>query len=296
MRFAFLPLLACCGWASAACPPATYDSAALAALRDSGFRIEDDAERNSLALDLLDCLDAADPVLRDGMAYEGVSTWLRSDQISLQTRRSMLDALLRSLTSPKQDLNGFRRPFAALHLSEMARTDRISAWLSDDQREALLAAGTAYLKSVRDYRGFDDREGWRHGVAHSADLLLQLVLNPALREEQVQRILDAVASQIAPAGDHFYVFGEPERLARPVLYAAMREKQSQENMHRWLEQIAQPAPLADWQAAFSSQAGLARRHNVRAFLSALYVAARDAENPALAALAPKALELIKSIP
>ncbi len=296
MRLALLPLIACYGWANAACPPATHDSDSLAALRSSGFVIEADAERNALAIELLDCLGAADPALRDGIAYEGVSTWLRADKVSLQARQQMLDTLVRSLADQPEDADGFRRAFAALLLSELARTDRLSAWLSDEQRESLVAAGTVYLTSVRDYRGFDDREGWRHGVAHSADLLLQLVINPALRETQVQRILEAVASQIAPPGEHFYVFGEPERLARPVLYAAMRDNQSQEALHRWLEQIAQSAPLADWQAAFSSRAGLARRHNVRAFLSAIYVAARDAEHPALIALAPKALELIKGIP
>ena len=31
--------------------------------------------------------------------------------------------------------------------------------------------------SVRDYRGFDAKQGWRHGVAHGADLLLQLSRN-----------------------------------------------------------------------------------------------------------------------
>jgi hypothetical protein len=51
---------------------------------------------------------------------------------------------------------------------------------------------------VRDYRGFDTAEGWRHGVAHGADLALQLVLNPAVDKPQIERLLAAVGRQVAP--------------------------------------------------------------------------------------------------
>lgn len=74
---------------------------------------------------------------------------------------------------------------------------------------------------MRDYRGFDDRQGWRHGVAHGADLLMQLSLNPAFGKPELTRIRDAVAAQVMPAG-HAYVFGEGERMAAPIVYIARR--------------------------------------------------------------------------
>jgi hypothetical protein len=295
MRLAILPLLAS-GCAFATCPPAGHDHDSLTALRESGFAVAEATTRDALSIELLECLDAPDPQLRDRIAYEGTGTWLRAGLVSLDARQQMLDVLLDKLGGPDTDPNGFRRPFAALSLSELARTDRVSAWLSDAQREALVAAATDYLQSVSDYRGFDDREGWRHGVAHASDLLLQLVLNPALSDDQTQRVLHAVATQIAPPGEHFYVFGEPERLARPFIYAALRKTRDLEGLQAWLEQVAQAAPLPNWQSAFDSRAGLARRHNVRAYLTAVYVTSRDAEDPALAALAPKALALIQGIP
>lgn len=295
MRLFILPLLAS-GCACAACPPAGHDRESLTALRESGFAVAENAARDALAIELLDCLDAPDPMLRDRIAYEGTGTWLRAELVSLDARQRMLEVLHGMLTGPDTDPNGFRRPFAALSLSELARTDRVSAWLSDEQREVLVVAASDYLQSVSDYRGFDDREGWRHGVAHASDLLLQLVLNPALSDDQTQRVLQAVAIQIAPAGEHFYVFGEPERLARPFVYAALRESRDLEGLQAWLEQVAQAAPLPNWQSAFDSRAGLARRHNVRAFLTAVYVTSRDAEDSAIIALAPKALELIRGIP
>lgn len=285
-----------CATASAACPPPGYDSDQLAALRTKAFVLDDDAARNRLALALLDCLGAADPTLRDGTAFEALSVWLRGDLLTPTTRESLLDSLLLMLQPTTPDDAGFRRPFAALVLSEVARTDRIAPWLDTTQREALVASATHYLLSVDDYRGFDDREGWRHGVAHGSDLLLQLVLNPALNSAQIERALAAIARQVAPPGEHAYVFGEPERLARPVLYAALRETRTPQQWQEWFATLAAPAPLSDWRAAFQSRAGLARRHNVRAFLSAIYLGSRDTEEPKLAPLAPMALAALRGIP
>jgi hypothetical protein len=290
-----LAVAACAVSAHAACPPSGYDRDRLGALRENAFALPDADVRNALAVDLLDCLGAPAPDLRDGIAFEALSTWLRADHLTAATRTALLARLLPMLESTTGDEAGFRRPFAALVLSEVARTDRVAPWLDAAQRKTVVAAATRYLASVDDYRGFDDREGWRHGVAHGADLLLQLVLNPALDAGQIERILTAVAQQVAPPGTHFYVFGEPERLARPVLYAALRETRSAEQWQAWFAAVAAPAPLPDWHAAFQSRAGLARRHNVRAFLSAIYTGTRDGD-PKLSILAQIALVRLQAIP
>jgi hypothetical protein len=39
---------------------------------------------------------------------------------------------------------------------------------------AAALALAALVRSIRDYRGFDEREGWRHAVAHTSDAMLQL--------------------------------------------------------------------------------------------------------------------------
>ena len=142
-------------------------------------------------------------------------------------------------------------------------------------------AATLYLQSVRDYRGFATGEGWRHGVAHSADLLMQLALNPAVDKGQLKRIASAVQTQIAPAAGHSYIFGESERLARPVLYAARRALLDAAWWQAWVQAVASPAPFATWDAAFESTAGLSRLHNTKAFLLALYANLQESKNEAL---------------
>ena len=282
------------GPARAACPPDGTDADALQALKAGGFVVEDAAERQALALAITDCLADPDPALRDGIAYEALTTWLRGDVLDEPTRRALLDTLTPWIAADADAGDGFRAPFAALALSEVARTDRIAAWLDPAARDALVEAAADYLENVDDYRGFDEDAGWRHGVAHGADLLMQLALNPALDGPQRLRLLDAVASQVAPDGEHFYVYGEPERLARPVLFVLASKSVDDAAWQAWLQKIAAPAPLASWRDAYSSQAGLAKRHNTRAFLLALYAGTLGSDDESMRAAAAAVAEVLRT--
>ncbi|MEO8061865.1 MAG: DUF2785 domain-containing protein [Pseudomonadota bacterium] len=277
----------------AACPPPDHDGISLDALKTAGFEIADDSRRQAFALALLPCLGDPDPRLRDGIAFEAYYTWLRADRLDAATRTVLLERLGVLIEPEPADRDGFRQPFAALALSEVARTDRVKPWLTPEQRATLVAQATRYLASVRDYRGFDPKEGWRHGVAHGADLVLQLVLNPAVDRAGLDRLMSAVAAQVAPLGEHSYIDGESERLARPVLFAAQRGLLNAGEWEQWLRALA-AAPLSvSKQDAFRTRAGLARHHNLNAFLYALYVNARESGDANMQALVPGLQAVLK---
>jgi Protein of unknown function (DUF2785) len=193
------------------------------------------------------------------------------------------------------DISGFRRPFAALNLAEVARADRLKVYLTAEQRSALITTAVDYMKSITDYRGFDKVAGYRHGVAHGADLIMQLALNPAISKADLTRMRDAIALQVAPNGTS-YVTGESERLARPVLFMAQRGLFSDREWMDWLAQFGDPGSVGSWDSAFQSDAGLARRHNVIAFLSAIYVNAQSSGTEAMKPLAAGAIEAMKKLP
>ncbi|UUZ46529.1 DUF2785 domain-containing protein [Massilia sp. B-10] len=170
------------------------------------------------------------------------------------------------LSLRKDDGRGFGQPFAALTLAEIVRADRIKPFMSEAERGEVVKAATGYLASVRDYRGFDEKEGWRHGVAHGADLMLQLSVHPALGKADHEAILAAVASQLGAPGEqgHFYRYGEGERLMAPVFYLARRSEIDDAAWARWFAALTvAPGPF--------TQASLARRHNLKSFLQPLYV-------------------------
>lgn len=278
---------------AAGCPPDGQDRPGLLALKAGGFVMPDGTLRQALALALVDCLADPDPALRDGVAYEALSTWLRADALDRGTRQALLERLLPMLRPEARDPDGFGAPFAALVLSEVARTDRIAAWMTPAQRVALVDAAAGYVEGVRDYRGFDDAQGWRHGVAHGADLLMQLALNPALDKPQLDRILVAVASQVAPS-THAYVHNESERLVRPVLFVLQRGLHDDAEWSAWVARISAPAPLASWSEAYASEAGLARRHNLRQFLFVLYAMLRETDKPTLETRVPPVLAALQA--
>jgi len=277
------------------CPPSGHDRASLDSLKSRSFEVPDEVARQALALALVPCLSDPDPAVRDGIAFEAYATWLRGKQLELATRTKLLQRLIAMLGPAESDRDGFRQPFAALVLSEVARTDRIDPWLTEAQRGDLVDKAAAYVSAVEDHRGFDTTAGWRHGVAHGADLLMQLVLNPAVGRAKVDRVLEAVAAQVAPAGEHSYIDGESERLARPVLFAAQRGLYSADEWREWLARVSAPAPLANWDEAFTSRAGLARRHNVHAFINALYVTARESSDANIQSLVPGLQAVLKTL-
>jgi len=281
--------------ASPACPPADWNTERLQALKAGEFVVPDDANRQRLALELLPCLADPDSALRDGVAFEAYSTWLRAGKLDGKTQLVAFQQLLPAIAPAAADAAGFRQPFAALVLSELARADRKSPYLSATQRQQLIEAAALYLETVRDYRGYDSQQGWRHGVAHASDLLMQLALNEALDKAQLDRMLAAVKQQVAPPGEHFYVYGESERLARPVLFAALRGLHSPEQWNAWFTELASPAPMASWDQAFQSNAGLARRHNMRAFLLVVYTEASNSKNEHLTRLVPAIMAALKSM-
>lgn len=268
---ASLLLLACTSarTEAAGCPPTGYDRARLEALRAANWQVDDQAARNQLARALVPCLASADGHIRDELAFDGLQHWMRSGELDASTVLAIGDELQTWLTAPEGE--GFSRPFAALVLAEVARTDRMHPWMTPARRQSLLEASTGYLTNVRDYRGFEDGgAGWRHGVAHGADLMVQLALNPAFGKQELTRIRDAVATQIAPAG-HFYTYGEGGRLAAAIVCVARRNVFSAAEWTAWIGQVTSPAPLASWNDAYTSQIGIARARDMHDFVAALYI-------------------------
>jgi hypothetical protein len=277
------------------CPPAGFDIATLSELRERHFDIADTSERQTLARNMLACLNAPDPTLRDRIAYEAYATWRHNKSLDAATWHFLESSLLDNVNARNVDPDGVIKPFAVLVLAEAVKADRASPYLSEEERQLLLNAAANYLVELRDYRGFDGGIGWRHGVAHAADLLAQLALSPSFGKLEMDRILAAATAQIVPADAHFYIYGEGERLSAVVAAIASREVYTSEEWRAWLVKVVSPAPFKKWDEAYWSQAGLAKRHNTMSFLLALYAQTAVDKRSAVAHLAPMIAEAMQSL-
>lgn len=264
--------------ADSGCPPPGHTAQSLQQLKAAGWALAGpgaEAERHALALALLGCLGDADPQLRDALAFEALQAWMRASQIDAATLRRIGARLQAALAAPA-DAAGFVQPFSALVLAEVARVDRLQPFLTPAERAGLVDAAARYLAGVRDLRGFDPGEGWRHGVAHGADLALQLSLNPALDRVMGEALRQAVAAQVMPLGAHAWRHGEPDRLMAPVFYLGRRPWWSASDWQAWFDALA----ARRQRGGATTLIGLAQRHNLSAFLSALYVAVQESPDAA----------------
>ena len=277
------------------CPPAGYDIATLSELKHRHFDIANDSERQTFARNLLPCLYSPDATLRDRIGYEAYATWRHDKSLDAATWQFIERSLLPKLYASEPDPDGVIKPFAALVLAEAIKADRAAPYLSEEERKSLLDAATNYLIALRDYRGFDNDVGWRHGVAHVADLLVQLAPTPSIGKVEMDQILAATTMQIVPPETHFYVYGESERLAMLVAVVASRGIYTAEDWSAWLLKIASPTPLANWGDAYWSQAELAKRHDTMNFLLALYAQTASDKRSAVSQLAPITISAMKPL-
>tara|TARA_Y100000052_G_scaffold27601_1_gene37364 strand:- start:2259 stop:3152 length:894 start_codon:yes stop_codon:yes gene_type:complete len=244
---------------------------------------------------LIDCLDDPDPAVRDEFAYSRFAQLLRSGENSDDELRILLERLTALVEHADADPNGFRGPFAMLALSEIARTDRIEAWMTPEERKHLINTAAWYLASLTDYRGFVDGEGWRHGVAHTADVLMQLSLSDRVDEIEAEMIVQIIGPSVAPPNAPAYTFGEPGRLARPILFlarAGLMDGDRGMNVFNGLKPNDHPR----WQNPYMNEAGLRALHNTRAFAYAVYTNASASETETDDILADLALDLLASLP
>lgn len=235
----------------------------------------DPARIQQLAVDLLPCLASPDPRLRDDLAFEQLSAWARGDKLAPATLQRLRTDLLAVLDA-QPDAAGVHQPFAVLTLAEVARADRLKPFLSPAERADLVEHAARFLAGVRDYRGFTPGEGWRHGVAHGADLALQLGMNDALSTAQRRQLLDAVSAQVLADHRHSYRFGEGARLARAALQLQLRLAPDAAVMQAWLDRLLDPLK----QAQAWDETALTDLHNLREFLWPLLAAALDVTDAA----------------
>lgn len=276
----------------ASCPPSGATVAELQTLKAQQWQIDDAQRRQLTALALADCLASPDPQLRDEIAFEALSFWMRKDLLLTPTLDSLREAQLQNFREPKSnDAAGFARPFAALILAEIVRVDRLHPYLRPEQREELVNVAAEYLSTLRDFRGFDEHDGWRHGIAHGADWMLQLSLNPALQKVQHQRMLSALAVAIKN-DQHFYHYGESDRLMAPVFYLGIKADLSSEEWSDWFDQLL----TSTRNLQQTSQASLARKHNLTMFLHSLYVNLQETRvNAVKEKLLPSVIKSLKKL-
>ena len=201
------------------------------------IKLEQDS--TSLTLDQqIACLSSDVAGIRDGIAFNMLSKSLRDATLPLKEVKHVHDELIRAFNNKTH--TSHHHSFIILSLAEVARFDRKTPFLNNNERKQLLNISTDALINVNDYTGFSEDIGYIHQIAHASDLALQLSLNQAFDEPHLKAFSQAIQRAFNPSEIHFYIYGESDRLVRATVYLMLRESMTLEYWSEWLSVAAPP--------------------------------------------------------
>lgn len=147
-----------------------------ARVRETGFAVPEGRPLGELVAELVGMLRSPDPVVRDRQAYSTLATWIGRGLLSEQELRELGDEMASRFGDPELQA----RTFAPLILDSIVSTGVYEpGWVPPFER---------WYVAEQDLRGYDEKLGWLHAVAHGADLLGTLGQHPAVEPVQMLRL------------------------------------------------------------------------------------------------------------
>jgi hypothetical protein len=261
----------------------THDSTWWQAQREQQFPAPPAAELDALVEELCVQLANPDPAWREHVAVDGLTAWAyRAPVLDTSRKRALVQRLCANLVRDighRGDDSVLERSFSALVLSTLAAADNQQPFLSAAEHDALCTAAFAYLRDELDVRGYDERVGWRHSVAHTADLLKFVARSAQFSADEQRRLLEAIRAKLRAPSTGVLAWGEPERLAKALLSVVRRDDFDRAAFAAWAGALASDSK-ALWETQPLDPGAFRAVQNQRDVLAALasLLAAVDGEN------------------
>jgi hypothetical protein len=239
---------------------------------------------------LLAMLRSADPTERDEVAYIALA-----HRIGSGAEDGDLVALGDEVAQRLKDPEIQTRTFAALILAEVVERDMTSGRATAEAVLRWRDAFAAWYPAERDLRGWDERLGWLHAVAHGADALAQFGRSPRLGRDDLRGLLATGRERMLTETGYVFRDQEEDRLAYALALILSRAELDTGDSVGWL------APVSDTFAAGDPGPVPASATNAMRTLRMLYLhcdrgflfpeAARGDTTPAVTRVAhPEALK------
>ncbi|HEY7175800.1 MAG TPA: DUF2785 domain-containing protein, partial [Micromonosporaceae bacterium] len=143
--------------------------------------------REELVAALETMLGDPDPAVRDDTAYPIFATWIVRGELD-----GLLEGIGDAMAEMWRDDRIQARTFAALIVAAVLRRDSISSELTPAVVRRWRDAFASWWVAEQDIRGYDDRIGWLHAVAHGADTVRAFGRSPRLDAEDLDGLLRLV--------------------------------------------------------------------------------------------------------
>lgn len=194
---------------------------------------------------LVDDLRSPDPAVRDGGAYSAIASRAEDGEID-----DHLPGLAERAMTLLSDGEVQARSFGALLAAVVVDRDNVTGRAEGEVVSRLLDAVVRWYVAEPDTRGFDERLGWLHAVAHGADALGELAASPRLGRDDLVRLLDALVGRTVVRTDQHWLQDEDDRVAVAVMAVLRRDLLDAADVRRAVDVLAgtwraaEPGPVA----------------------------------------------------
>src|SRR5699024_2773366 len=86
----------------------------------------------------------------------------------------------------------FLRSFSVLLFVLILNVDRRDSCLSESEIKHVKERLFTYVRNEKDVRGYVDRKGWAHALAHAADALGEIAKHPYIKENELLELLEVI--------------------------------------------------------------------------------------------------------
>jgi hypothetical protein len=178
--------------------------------------------------DLITVFSHTDGKVRDELGWATLSIYFQSELFPSASREELLNILSSNeflffeMEKGESD-SSVKRSFSVLAMSDLLWGDQdFGNRLESDFLKNITKKVTDYLLLEKDERGFDERLGWVHGIAHSGDTLSALAMHPNNGAESVRLIVESIIKYLLKREFRIFKWDENFRLSRPIGRAIAR--------------------------------------------------------------------------
>ncbi len=235
-------------------------------------------EQNSLSFQtapgllpvMLKYIGSTDPELRDDLIYFTFAKWIYEQRLipaeHLHTiLKQVLDDQHMFYHIDEIEGNGvFTRSFSVLLLPLLLGVHRDQSYLSEQEINEIKIKLFRFLSLEKDKRGFVEKKGWAHAIAHAADALSELAFCVEIGKQDLLEILFNIRSVVGDP-EVVYSYGEEERLVTAVFSILQRDLLYGDEFKDWLQSFTN---LVLAETRIPQKYNL--RTNIKNFLHALY--------------------------
>lgn len=208
--------------------------------KETKYKFED-IDKEQLLKKLLKNIGDHDPTIRDQLIYSNLAHLLHDNHFDAQRLNDVLTTLMSDdyLFFDMENLDEYsvlKRSFSLLQIAILLYVGHRDHIFTPEVVVEVYNTMLSYMKQETIFSGYDFEVGWMHSLAHTADVLAQLVLYPEINEQMMETIFYEIANLFMNERDSF-VSDEDERMVTALMNALDRKVLSNKTVIAWVNSL-----------------------------------------------------------